>query len=397
MSEIASLYLINMLIGVTLAVCVAFVAYGRDRNLMLWASGFLLYPIAFGLFGLRGQIPDPVYIIFGNGCLALMFALFSEGLCRLSGARVPRIIIWIPVPISFIGFSLVVGDLQGRIGLGVLLTAYHSVLIVVIVFLALNRLRGRGRWIIFSAVMFSVGVFVVRVSAMLMGYRTEGHFLEPGTPQTTMFSLSALSLILFAIGLLVTYMERAEQASRLLALHDPLTQLGNRRVLKERLEQAIERSRVSANFGALLVLDLDHFKELNDTHGHTLGDQLLMEVAYRLQDSVNNGDTVVRLGGDEFVLLIESLGADKETALETARQVADRVLNKLIQPYLLQCQDDEGAATGSFNYLLTASIGIDLFSGTDRSRESLFKNADSAMYAAKQSGRNRAVFYPEAA
>jgi len=381
-----------MLVGVTLAGCVAFVAGRRDRELALWALAFALYPIAFTFFGLRGQIPELLSIAGGNGTLALMFALFTEGLSRLNRLQVSRLLIWGPPPFAVLGFVMLQDDLAARVVHGALMSSYHAILVGYVVIRSVMQNRGRGTWIIFVAIMTSSVIFLVRAIALFAGISTGLDFLTPSLSQTVYFSMAMMCLIMFAIGLLVTYKERAEAEVWRLAQHDPLTQLGNRRVLQERLQSARARSRVDGRHGALMVLDLDYFKQLNDAHGHALGDQLLIEVAYRLKDSVNDTDTVVRLGGDEFVLLIEGLDVDEPLARSKARSVAHRVQEKLTAPYVLETTDAEGVAH-KIEHCLTISIGVTLFLGESLSREALFRQADSAMYKAKHSGRNCAVLH----
>ncbi len=177
--------------------------------------------------------------------------------------------------------------------------------------------------------------------------------------------------------------KEAQENILLLAFHDPLTQLPNRRLLQDRLQQAIAGSVRSHRYGAVMFIDLDHFKTLNDTLGHNFGDMLLMEVAYRLQDSVREGDTVTRLGGDEFVVMLEGLSEDVKKATIEANIVGKKIGAMINQPYSLQ--DNE--------YRISGSIGISLFCGNTYSVNDLLKQADLAMYKAKDSGRNALRFF----
>ena len=172
--------------------------------------------------------------------------------------------------------------------------------------------------------------------------------------------------------------KEAQENILLLAFHDPLTQLPNRRLLQDRLQHAIAGSARSHRYGAVMFIDLDHFKTLNDTLGHDFGDILLQEVAYRLQDSVREGDTVSRLGGDEFVVMLEDLSGNSKGATIEASAAGKKISDAISQPYLLQ---GEG-------YRISCSIGISLFCGSTHSVEDLLKQADLAMYKAKDSGRN---------
>lgn len=170
-----------------------------------------------------------------------------------------------------------------------------------------------------------------------------------------------------------------------LAFYDPLTALPNRRLLMDRLEHALLASTRSRQHGALLFLDLDHFKTLNDTQGHAIGDQLLIEIGKRLTGCMRDMDTVSRLGGDEFVVLIEGLGRDETGAVKQAEIIAEKVHACLNLPYSLKGVD--------LGYHSSASIGVTLFCGQDTSLDTLFKQADMAMYQAKDAGRNAIRFF----
>lgn len=393
MNAVQPLFFINILVGFTLALCLAYVAWGRERELSVWALAFALYPISFLLFGFRAYLPEWVPVIVANSCLAVMFALFSEGLKRFYALHLPGWVIWGLTPVAILGFIVLRNDFDARNNFGALLTVYHSVVAIYMVQTGLREQQSPGRWIIYLAVMFSSLSLLTRAILMATGKGSMVAFVEPGVPQTILLSLGMVWLIMFAIGLLVSYKERAEREILRLALHDPLTQLGNRRVLHERLQMAFDGSERDGRHGAFLVLDLDCFKALNDTHGHALGDQLLVEVAYRLKDCVNDCDTVVRLGGDEFVLLVLALDHDESRALRKAQSIAQRAREKLQQPYSLQKNDTGAGDMSRIHYTLSVSIGGDLFLGHGKSREDLFRNADSAMYVAKEAGRNCVVFH----
>jgi diguanylate cyclase (GGDEF)-like protein/PAS domain S-box-containing protein len=177
--------------------------------------------------------------------------------------------------------------------------------------------------------------------------------------------------------------KRSEQEIHQLAFYDPLTELPNRRLLMDRLQQGLAVSARSRRYGALLFLDLDHFKTVNDTRGHATGDQLLIEAARRLKSCVREGDSVARLGGDEFVVLLEELDSGANEAASQTELVAEKILHELGKPYAL---DD-------FECHLTASIGISLFFNHEESAESLLQHADVAMYQAKSAGRNTIRFF----
>ena len=189
----------------------------------------------------------------------------------------------------------------------------------------------------------------------------------------------------------VTKRKALEDQVRQLAFFDPLTNLPNRRLLTDRVSQAIVTSKRSGDFGALIYLDLDNFKPLNDKHGHGHGDMVLMEVAVRLLNCVRAVDTVSRIGGDEFVVLLGDLTSDQTQAMEQAAKLAEKIRVALAQPYLLP----GGADSETIEHRCSASIGAVLFDKQHQSLEDLLKWADTAMYRSKEEGRNRVTFMVE--
>jgi diguanylate cyclase (GGDEF)-like protein/PAS domain S-box-containing protein len=179
---------------------------------------------------------------------------------------------------------------------------------------------------------------------------------------------------------------------RQLAYFDVLTGLPNRRMLNDRLSHAMASSKRSALYGALMFLDMDNFKPLNDTHGHSVGDLLLVEVTKRLCACVREVDTVARLGGDEFVVMLVELDADKDQSTEQAAHVAEKIRVSLAAPYLLTVAQP-GEQEKLVEHHCSASIGVVLFFDHEASQNDLMKWADAAMYQAKDAGRNGVKFY----
>jgi len=190
------------------------------------------------------------------------------------------------------------------------------------------------------------------------------------------------------VGLGIDITEHKETQDRVveLAFFDHLTGLPNRTLLLDRLRQAMTAGLRSGSFGALLFIDLDNFKTLNDTLGHDMGDLLLKQVAERLTACVRAGDSVARLGGDEFLLMLPSLSFAEADAAAKAESVGDKILAALNRPYLL----------GAVSYHNTPSIGATLFRGSQASTDDLLKQIDIAMYKAKSSGRNTICFFDPA-
>ena len=181
----------------------------------------------------------------------------------------------------------------------------------------------------------------------------------------------------------ITARKEAEAEAQRMTLHDALTSLPNRRLMTDRLTQAIADRARHPGFGAVLLMDLDHFKEVNDTLGHATGDDLLKQTALRLAGCVREVDTVARLGGDEFVTILDDIGADLESAVLNAGRIAEKIRSTLAEPYQL----------GRQHWEVTPSIGIALFNSVHDTPEELIKRADIALYEAKDAGRNQQCFF----
>jgi diguanylate cyclase (GGDEF)-like protein/PAS domain S-box-containing protein len=203
---------------------------------------------------------------------------------------------------------------------------------------------------------------------------------------TTWINVSADILPIEGYGVVITYNDitarrEAEEKIRDMAYRDALTGVPNRRLLMDRLGQALHASQRSGEYGALLILDLDKFKGVNDSLGHDAGDALLIEVARRLQANVRNTDTVARLGGDEYVVLLVELGAEEGAALRHGMLIAEKIRESLARPYDLPGADAPQACS--------ASIGLALYRGREQPPEAILKQADLALYRAKSEGRDQ--------
>ena len=193
-------------------------------------------------------------------------------------------------------------------------------------------------------------------------------------------------VLTFTFILDITEQRLANERIRQLAYFDPLTQLPNRRLLLDSLEKTMSSSARNGQNGALILLDLDQFKTLNATRGHSAGDELLVEVAKRLRECVSGDDSLARIGGDEFVVVLEALSTDPSEASMQAQNAAEKIRVRLCQPYLL----------AEIEYHITPSIGIAMFCGHLSDLETLFLQVDTAMYQSKADGRNTVRFFDPA-
>lgn len=189
----------------------------------------------------------------------------------------------------------------------------------------------------------------------------------------------------------ITQRKEIEDAVRYLASYDPLTQLPNRRLLNDRLGQVMAASKRSGLHGALMFLDLDNFKPLNDTHGHEVGDLLLLEAANRLKSCIRETDTAARFGGDEFVVVLGELNTARDKSIARAMAVAEKIRSRLSEPYFLEVKYEGRENSGkaqTVEHHCSASIGVTVFANHAVSQEDILKQADLAMYQAKEAGRN---------
>ena len=221
------------------------------------------------------------------------------------------------------------------------------------------------------------------VRAELINYKKDGtpFWLELDIVPVNYFSRGLTHWV--AIARDITQRKVSEDEIEHLAFYDALTQLPNRQLLMDRLERAVQNDASQPRTGALMFIDLDHFKVLNDTLGHSRGDMLLQQVAARLANCMRLSDTVARLGGDEFVVMIEDLRETVDYATRQLRQVGEKILATLSEPYDLAGHQHHG----------TCSIGITVFTEKDNVVGDLLKQADLAMYQAKASGRNALCFF----
>jgi len=193
----------------------------------------------------------------------------------------------------------------------------------------------------------------------------------------------------------ITERKSVENELRNLAFYDPLTRLPNRRLMLDRLQQAMTVSTRTGKAGAVMLLDLDNFKALNDSLGHDIGDQLLTEVARRIESSIRQGDTVARMGGDEFVVMLEGLDTGGLAAAQ-AESVATKIHAALNRTHMLtghRSLGKEQTKQKAIEYRCTSSIGIAIFLGDQDSVSALLKKADLAMYQSKSTGRNSISFF----
>jgi diguanylate cyclase (GGDEF)-like protein/PAS domain S-box-containing protein len=257
----------------------------------------------------------------------------------------------------------------------------------------LTQLRGKSISSINIQTEAQISTEIQQALTQQCNYFVFDHRLANGDIRTVEVHSSPVSFknisLLFSIINDITDRKLAEEQIRHLAFYDTLTKVPNRRLLVDRLDHTIAAGKRNACFAALMFLDLDNFKPLNDNHGHKVGDLLLIEAARRISSCIRETDTVARFGGDEFVIMLSELKQDESESTVQAGHIAEKIRNSIAEPYRLVVQQDE---TGEITveHHCTSSIGVVIFN-YPANREEVLKWADMAMYEAKHAGRNCVV------
>ncbi|MDT8989629.1 GGDEF domain-containing protein [Curvibacter sp. APW13] len=373
-----------------------------------WAIGSSLVAIGFLVVALRGPIPLAVSVLLGHGLVLCGWASIDLGLVRAAGWRPPQqAFAWLVVltSLGLAWFVLGVDDYQTRT---VLITVTPGIMDVYAAYCCLRPRQASAarhavlRWIGWMQVGITLanGIklwFVLQHSGPVLfaaDWRNALFYLYViayAALQTALLILLAAQRIEDRLGVSIRAQARAQETVRRLAYFDPLTQLPNRRLLDDRLQQALSLARRNRQCGAVLMLDLDNFKPLNDSQGHAVGDLLLQEVAHRLTACLRAADTASRVGGDEFVVVLSGLSATIPESESQALAVAEKIRLALGATYTLSI----GTQVEPIEHRCTASIGVALFC-TGSAGDAL-KQADQAMYQAKAAGRNRVELFRSAA
>ena len=383
--DIRTVLLLSMVI--TLVLGLSLVAAWRSgddalaRAQRVWVRGCAVQPLAWVLLGLRGAIPDVFSVLLANLLIVASFADFGAALVRLRGARPPWRAVGLlltAVAVTQAAFIWLRPSLQARV---VLISAALLLLSVAAV-RAVWRLqaapRPRSHWLV--ALAFGLGALVLAVRIVVEGLLSPGlATLLQGSPmQSLVFVYGAVVPIASTIGFLLIGNDRhIAELQRLVAL-DPLTGALNRRTLERQADALLQQAQRRGQAYSLLLLDADHFKQVNDTYGHDAGDEVLRAVVAVLRQGLRPADLVGRLGGEEFVVVLPDAGT--AAALQRAEQLRAAVAALRFE-------------VAGRRVPLTVSIG--LATAGAESFADLLRRADHAMYAAKHAGRNRVELAPD--
>ncbi|MBX9958724.1 MAG: GGDEF domain-containing protein [Burkholderiaceae bacterium] len=372
-----TLLLINVLVTATLALSLGAVSSRAQRDgLFWWAAALATHTVAYTLYGLRGVAPDWASVLLANTLLAAYFALILEGLFQFQQRMPSRALIWGPVLLLPLLLTALLDQIQARVVVVGVLFSAQAVYTVHVLLLRRQETPGRGQYFVMAAYGVLIVMMLGRVALSFTGGLRLGSITDSNVTQAATFVLATLCLILISLGLVLMTKERADARNRRLALQDDLTGLHNRRFIFEVLGQQLALAERHGWPLALLIVDVDHFKRINDTHGHLIGDQVLRELAACIRSRLRAQDIAGRWGGEEFIVLLPDTDAKGATVLAEDLRLAVQQL---------RCLDPQGQPLP-----LTVSIGLHAETQPKSGqRDELLAAADRAMYQAKQNGRNR--------
>lgn len=357
-----------------IAAILTLVGWGVDSSLLYWAAGFGVNSMAYVLIALRDQIPDLLSVLLANMLIASTYAIFAYGLTKFLNRSISPLVIWAPVLIIFTAYPFLAQNVEARIIVGGMVNALQVALLLTLLIYNNSRVVGRGKYILMTAFLAGVVITLTRPVAVSAGFAEISAVNSQGLLQTLTFLPMMLINVAVALGLVLMQKEHAEAATSAIARLDELTGLPNRRSIYERISQSMLESEKKQTFGALLLIDLDNFKTVNDQYGHALGDDLLCQAADLIRECMTDKDTAARLGGDEFVVLLTELAEDRESAIEKAMQRAGQIRRKLDHDYQLNQE---------IVHCCSGSIGLAIFEPGMKDRETVLRQADQAMYRAK--------------
>jgi diguanylate cyclase (GGDEF)-like protein len=354
---------------------------GRTRDGMgKWATALFLEALTWGLIAARGAIPDFFSVIVANGFIAAAYALMLAAIYEFQQRRMPRWQYLVPVASILLMAALLPDDIRGRFIWGGVIYGFQMVLIARALLSDRETRAGRAWRLLFGGI-----VMIMLVLGLRAAFALSGH-IEFAQPQNTL-ALHPVQLITFiatmstallgSIGFVLMVKERTDREIMHLAMTDSLTQVPNRRALMDYAEHALARR--SGLPLAILMIDADHFKLINDTHGHQTGDEVLCKLAVLLEGRLRGQDLLGRYGGEEFCVIAPD--TDSGGALVLAES-----LRKIIA--------SASFATASGELSVSVSIGIsNCPSAARRALKDMLAEADAALYDAKQTGRNKVVCF----
>lgn len=385
------LHLPTLLVALTLASgvlasAVLAVAWGsrRHKGLSLWGLGLVLNALSYPAFGLRDAGWLSVSILLSNALTALSLVIHTLALMAFQHGRSrspPPWVVWVPAALNMLAAAALLHDDRWR---NVLVAGLQAVMALVLLSQAwapgLHGRRLTGRWVVIAGAALLCITMVLRTLFMLGASEWDTQFNVPTQVQVATYFAILGVLLLNSMGYVLMQMEHAVGQQHELASHDRLTGLYNRLALMELMDHHLALARRRSSPLALLMLDIDHFKVVNDQHGHLVGDEVLRQVAQRAQARLRGADLLARFGGEEFLALLPA------TTVEGAQAVAEGIRRAV---------GDQPMVVNGVSIPVTISIGVHAAIPAEgpTAAEAMIDLSDQALYDAKHQGRNRVVVH----
>lgn len=362
-----------------MAASMAVVGWGRRRDgLGRWAAALLVNAIGHLLIMLRGLIPDVLSIVVGNLMLSSVFVGLIAAVYQFQGRPVRWALLLAPPLLVLVFVSVFIDNFPARVSFVGLVIGLQAVWALLAALSHRHATVGRGQWLLVAGLSLEAVVLGGRALVAISTHSEATNILQSSALQTLTFLATFSVVLVSSVGFVFMSRDRADENNRVLAALDPLTGVANRRSLIAALDRDVARAQRMREPMALMMVDIDHFKDVNDQYGHPAGDRVLCSVVNVLRQRVRAQDLVGRYGGEEFMVLLP------DTGLTGAEQLA-RELCKAVEES--RCPADGVPGPG---IAVTVSIGV--FGGRLESGDSwdmLIAAADRALYQAKNNGRNR--------
>lgn len=377
-ADTPTLFLMIVLASVVTALATLAISSGQDEDdgLSLWAASMLVHAAAFALLSMRGRLPDLTSIVLANALISATIALAHEALHAFLRQPPVRYLIWVPVAVTALGFFLLIDRPADRQLLASVVCSAQIGFLLLVFYKSMSRIYGRGKFLFVSGMLLLLLAFVTRGTFLLLGWIDLRQPLSNMPAQTLMLLVSFVVVMLGSLGFVFMIKDRLDERNRDLAMHDSLTGLANRRAIMQALEQQFSLAQRAEQALSVLMIDVDHFKRINDCFGHPAGDEVLRSIAQRIAERIRVQDIAGRFGGEEFLVILPG------TTAEGALQLAEALRVSIAATPVLTTWQTVGA---------TVSLGV--FGGVineAQELDSLLERADQALYRAKQNGRNRA-------
>lgn len=382
--DVPTLFAVVTLVALLMAGWVSFMAWGKPARDALWAWGLALvsYAASHVIFAVLSAVPSPGLVVAGNVAYGVALSLMLLAMRRFDGLDAHdgpplwvQLQLLLPVLAVMLFYIVLMDQYAARVVSGSLVFSLQIGFILRALLDPRLPRPGRGRYILLTAFFALLISLLLRALAAAMGWMSSNTDDAGRLWLTMVFVVALCSVISISLGFVYMTMERAEQRNFELAMKDMLTGLSNRRAISDQLHMAVSRAQRQGQYLSVLMLDIDHFKRVNDSYGHQAGDAVLRGVARTLQSRLRVQDQIGRFGGEEFLLMLP------DTHLEGATTLAEA---------LRQAVEAAPTQWGAHSIAVTISIGVagGVISGA-HTVDGLVAAADAAMYRAKQGGRNR--------